>query len=556
MLGVTGIGCFFLERLVTRRLSLRELAEVAAPAVLVVAAHFLWRRAYYGDWLPNTYYAKHVRPWWDMGMRYITVFSIESGLYLLVPLTIAGAVLRFRRERFGFLVYGLVSLVAECQYVAQIGGDHFEFRPFDLFWVPLSVGAAEALVWFAHAGARRTRSPGFGPILVAVVAIVLWHARVLEFAQWDIAHTRKDRESSVGMVVHMTPEQTPEAFVVPTVAAMIPLYDEWLTTLARHSVGLRHQEHKVFYRLMFGEYGAYHAYDDGHLLPPDAVMAHGNIGAVGYGLRSVTIIDYFGLTDRVIARNPVVRANQDRVMAHDRHPPQGYIESRGLNIWVDPVAASLADAQRRGEFVLELGPRAFMPFNSDKKAWVRRAFADRRVWGGFFATGAPEATEVWQGATRWIGRRVLGTFDAALDAGWQPNGLNGVQPTASGPQGSQRPVEGSVGAGFIDSFGAQLGDAAIGEWLSPEFRPEPGDGLAFLIAGGSGTDAGVSVLASGKEVAVFHGSDDERLRPVLVDLRPYAGQAISVRVYDDARGGWGHVIADHFVVVRAGPLAS
>ena len=39
----------------------RKLACLAAPFVALVAAHFLFRYAYYGEWLPNTYYAKHVR---------------------------------------------------------------------------------------------------------------------------------------------------------------------------------------------------------------------------------------------------------------------------------------------------------------------------------------------------------------------------------------------------------------------------------------------------------------------------------------------------------------
>lgn len=37
------------------------------PFVALVGAQFLFRYGYYGEWLPNTYYAKHVRPWYESG---------------------------------------------------------------------------------------------------------------------------------------------------------------------------------------------------------------------------------------------------------------------------------------------------------------------------------------------------------------------------------------------------------------------------------------------------------------------------------------------------------
>ena len=49
-------------------LNWREIAYLVAPFAVLIAGHFLFRYAYYGEWLPNTYYAKFVRPWW--GSRY------------------------------------------------------------------------------------------------------------------------------------------------------------------------------------------------------------------------------------------------------------------------------------------------------------------------------------------------------------------------------------------------------------------------------------------------------------------------------------------------------
>jgi arabinofuranosyltransferase len=40
--------------------------------------HLIWRRASYGVWLPNTYYAKVVGAWPASGARYLLSFAIEN----------------------------------------------------------------------------------------------------------------------------------------------------------------------------------------------------------------------------------------------------------------------------------------------------------------------------------------------------------------------------------------------------------------------------------------------------------------------------------------------
>jgi hypothetical protein len=484
-----------------------------------------------------------------MGLRYIGAFGIEGGVYLLLPLAIAGAVLRFRRERPGFVAYALVAIVAECQYIAQIGGDHFEFRPFDFFWVPLSVGASEAIVWAAHGVGRRTRAWAGGAVYAVLLTLVLAHARVLELAQWRGARTRLDRNSSVGMVVHMDAANAPEAFALPLVKALIPTYDDWLTKLAGRSIALRHQEHKIFFEMMNGFFAPYRRYASGRGLPSGAILVHGNIGAISYSLPSFTVVDAFGLTDHTIARNPVKHSNEYRVMAHDRGPPPGYLDQRGVNIVVEPSVPSLERARLAGDYALELGPDTYMPFRSGNKAWVRSAFARLPVWGNFLEPGAPEATEVWEGPFKWRGFSTLGAFDGGLD-GWTTAGLNGTPSVASGPQPLQRAIEGRVGSGLINSYGAELLDEATGVWVSPSFIPQDGDSLLFLVGGGAVTGVGVSLLDGSRAVATYSGSNDERLRPVRVDLGPFKGKSLTVRVFDETRAGWGHILADHFVLLR------
>lgn len=53
-------------------------------------AFLLWRHAYYGDWLPNTYYAKSAHlAWWQQGLKYAWLYLLKYGLvavgFLLFP---------------------------------------------------------------------------------------------------------------------------------------------------------------------------------------------------------------------------------------------------------------------------------------------------------------------------------------------------------------------------------------------------------------------------------------------------------------------------------------
>ena len=68
------------------------------------------------------------------------------------------------------------------------------------------------------------------------------------------------------------------------------------------------------------------------------------IGIMSYYVPDLTIIDIFGLTDATVARNPVTHPNHVRRIAHDRHPPPGYLQQRGVNFHLQPAASSEAQA--------------------------------------------------------------------------------------------------------------------------------------------------------------------------------------------------------------------
>src|SRR5207245_3510534 len=59
-----------------RRLAWDAAVKGVLLFALIVGAHLAFRRAYYADWLPNTYYAKlGSGSWWDMGFLYFQTFA-------------------------------------------------------------------------------------------------------------------------------------------------------------------------------------------------------------------------------------------------------------------------------------------------------------------------------------------------------------------------------------------------------------------------------------------------------------------------------------------------
>ena len=146
----------------------RGRCATCSPALplLIPVVHVLWRRATYGYWLPNTYFAKHVAAWPEAGARYFAAFLLEYAYWIALVLALVAGVRLLRggtfvsRLRAGdaaaltkVLVGGALGLHF-AYYTFLVGGDHFEFRVYQ-HWVPL------VLVGFACA--RRAGGPHAAP---------------------------------------------------------------------------------------------------------------------------------------------------------------------------------------------------------------------------------------------------------------------------------------------------------------------------------------------------------------------------------------------------------
>jgi hypothetical protein len=134
--------------------SLRVALALGAPAALAVAAQLAFRRAYYGDTVPNTAHVKaeFAPAAWPAGFDYVgSAIAAHPGSFVAAALA-AVALWRApaRRPLLGAL---LLPVVAWLLYLASVGGDHFPCRR-------LLHGALAPLAVLVAVAARRTAPLG------------------------------------------------------------------------------------------------------------------------------------------------------------------------------------------------------------------------------------------------------------------------------------------------------------------------------------------------------------------------------------------------------------
>ncbi|MDQ4078105.1 MAG: hypothetical protein M3220_17895 [Chloroflexota bacterium] len=309
--------------------------------LLMVCLHLIWRFWFYRSWLPNTYYAKVVAPWPESGVRYMLSFILEYGLWFSALIVFAGLMAalltwkdRFRHANqasvFTFLmkrlrskkyhlrtVVVLVMLLHVSYYTFIVGGDHFEYRIYNQY-IPFIFLLC---LWSLNRLAIRqvSRPAIFGLALLSVLVSL-----PVQWTHWSVTHDLNTREETHMMVVPISPEWP------PPLRWYSHLFDDLQSWLITHHVGMRHQEHKVFALTQLADHPPR---ETGMQLPRAdyPVFATYAVGVPGWVLPHVSIIDTLGLNDYVIARTPIPEQPL-RLMAHERRPPAGYLESFHPNV--------------------------------------------------------------------------------------------------------------------------------------------------------------------------------------------------------------------------------
>ena len=295
--GLCWLGCLAATRgapPAVRRAVRRGATAVLAAVLLLYLPYWLWRFHYYGDLLPNTFYAKATGGSLPVivghGLAYLGRFL--AGQPVLAVALAGGALLARRarrraadgaREMAAAAAPVPWLLAGYAAYVVLVGGDFKETFRFLLPLVaPAAVLAAPPLArWWTAAPARR-RWTGAAVLLAAAVNLAPLLRPTVRWSRQRALDLR--RRTACGA---------------------------WLRDHVR----------------------------------PDAVLAIHSVGIVPY-VSGLTTIDMWGLNDRHIARLPMVRGGRGRRPGHAKQDDR-YVLDRRPDLYV-PFAWQMVTADPHG----------------------------------------------------------------------------------------------------------------------------------------------------------------------------------------------------------------
>lgn len=137
---------------------------------------------------------------------------------------------------------------------------------------------------------------------------------------------------------------------------------------------------------------------------------------------------------------------------------------------------------------------------------------------------------------------VIEDFEADSYKNWTVEGESFGTSPAKGSLPGQQDVAGFEGKGLANSYYG--GDDSRGTLISPEFTIER-DYINYLIGGGMHADTYIELLVDGKSVYVSRSIiETESLLWMTWDVKNYKGKKSVIKIVDNQRGGWGHILVD------------
>ena len=531
----------------------RQSIFLVTPFLILVAVHFIFRFAYYGEWLPNTYYAKYVRPWYESGFRYLSAAAIETGLYILLPLSFLALCARWQTLRDGTYALVLLCLTSHMAYLLPIGGDHFEYRPLDFYWPLLALPAAEGIALLGASAAnglpKLPRFPhwaaGRKTCIIALFLPICFYAGIIQgFLLFEGATIRKQ---DVKSHAEIDAENAGWLLKAPAMPALVSISNEMRRVSASHSVGVRFSQHLHYANLHTRTWEPYEEMAR-ELLPDDVLTDASGLGRF-YFLPSLKIIDVDGLTDATVARSSANRSKRTRQMAHERYPPPEYRKQRGVKLKLRGPVSNSNSALRIADYAVNFGPDLWMPFNAVSAQWATNSFAQHDLKArNTFSTSQPAHNRFLVGEHAYVGVQILAHFEHGFDD-WQLSGQAVSNFNQYDNFHGQELIWNRADSGFLTSYHPTKGSAVTGQALSPTFSASPDQYLAFLIAGGNRGGVGLRLLADGEEAAVWRGRNSEHFELLVHPLGYLAGKTLQLQLFDYELGPRGYIMLDHVLLV-------
>jgi len=227
---VTPVGVALAARIMRPSESRRglHLAAFVAPAVLLLAGWSVWKVLYYGNLLPNTFYAK-VGAGRSLALGFYFIEQFLTSYWLAPLLLIALWRPRDLVAPAGVGIPLIVTLAIWVTYVIGVGGDFMEFR--------LMVPAMPIVAWFiARTAVLLQRDARLGAAIVAIALLGSLHHAI---AYNHISHpdeiesvwklqshlTAEDQDwIGVGQVLGRELAYDPHVTIATTAAGAIPFY--------------------------------------------------------------------------------------------------------------------------------------------------------------------------------------------------------------------------------------------------------------------------------------------------------------------------------------------
>ena len=140
---------------------------------------------------------------------------------------------------------------------------------------------------------------------------------------------------------------------------------------------------------------------------------------------------------------------------------------------------------------------------------------------------------------------IIDDFESGTYAKWTVDGNAFGEVPASGSYAGQQNVEGYDGKFLANSFNE--GDDSRGTLTSQEFIIER-DYINFLIGGGMHQDTYIELIINDKSICKSRTVvETETLQWMTWDVKQYSGQKAIIRIVDNQRGGWGHILIDQII---------
>ncbi|NVB39612.1 hypothetical protein G6O69_17350 [Pseudenhygromyxa sp. WMMC2535] len=294
------------------RQGLRPMVGYALPFCLWLL-HAAWKLSYYGELLPNTYYAKSAYlSYYAQGLIYALSFHLSSQIWLVLLAVPALWLVRRPSNTPGrrFAALAIPAVLGYEFYVLKIGGD-FMFGRFYMSLLPLILLSGEQLV---HELTRsRTRLPEGtrAPLGLAGLAI----AGLLAATSVTVPmHEDREVRWFIANEANFYRITTWEPLRVRGVNYRDGRYlGRMRQALARHDPAL-----------------------------PEPIIATSAIGLIGYH-SGLPLIDRLGLTDSFVANQETGRRGRP---GHDKWASRSYLDARGVHFqrgnahpgWLQPHA--------------------------------------------------------------------------------------------------------------------------------------------------------------------------------------------------------------------------